>query len=249
VAEAQPLTDDILKYPKRREEVVIPSVDEMNALLREIRTRRQGRSASDCDNLEAAFLIASRATMRRGELSGLLWEDVDWEMGKINIRRSYTRNKYYTGLKKPKTPQGVRSLDIDPELRAVLERINERQGRPRTGLVLRTKNGTSVLGTIGVSFATAVFKAGLGKKHGKLTLHTLRHVCQSAMTANRVPQATCMKLMGHSKSTMTMYYSHEFEDGGKAAREAIMGIGRLLNPENVPQLCDKSAEDAEIVEN
>lgn len=64
------------------------------------------------------------------------------------------------------------------------------------------------------------------------------------MTANRVPQITCMKLMGHSKSTMTMYYSHDFEDGGKAARDAIMGIGRLLD---APQVCDRSAEAADIV--
>jgi hypothetical protein len=38
-----------------------------------------------------------------------------------------------------------------------------------------------------------------------------------------------MKLMGDSKSTMTTYYSHDFEDGGKAARDAIMAIGRLLD--------------------
>jgi len=42
-----------------------------------------------------------------------------------------------------------------------------------------------------------------------------------------------------------MYYSHDFEDGGKAARDAIIGIGRLLD---APQICGRSAEDADIVE-
>lgn len=193
-----PLTDDPLLVPKRRKEVVIPSADEMARLEREIRRPNPRLTELNRDNLEAAFYIAQRATLRRGELAGLQWEHINWENGQINVQSSYTKTRYYTGLKKPKTPQGVRTVDLDPKLRAVLHRIWERQGRPRTGYVFRTRNGSPVLNTIGQSFAAAVFRAGLGAKHGKppLTLHTLRHVCQSVMTANRVPQITCMKLMG-----------------------------------------------------
>jgi integrase len=89
-----PLTDDPLLVPKRRREVVIPTADEMARLEREIRRPNPRLTELNRDNLEAAFYIAQRATLRRGELAGLQWEHLNWETGQINVQSSYTKTRY-----------------------------------------------------------------------------------------------------------------------------------------------------------
>jgi hypothetical protein len=61
-----------------RREVVIPTADEMARLEREIRRPNPRLTELNRDNLEAAFYIAQRATLRRGELAGLQWEHLNW---------------------------------------------------------------------------------------------------------------------------------------------------------------------------
>jgi len=42
------------------------------------------------DRLKALFGLAVHTGMRRGELLGLKWEDVDLDIGKIRVRRTLT---------------------------------------------------------------------------------------------------------------------------------------------------------------
>ncbi len=62
--------------------------------------------------LEAAFVLAANTGMRRGEILGLSWEDVDLDGRAVYVRRAlgYTQKRAY--LKSPKTNR-PRTISID----------------------------------------------------------------------------------------------------------------------------------------
>lgn len=64
--------------------------------------------------------------MRRGEVLGLQWEDIDVEEGMISISRavSYTTNQPIPST--PKTKNGIRKIPLDPQLLQLRSRWNPR---------------------------------------------------------------------------------------------------------------------------
>lgn len=61
--------------------------------------------------------------MRRGEVLGLRWEDIDIEKGLINVRRNvtYAQNQPHIGT--PKTKSGERVIPLDPLLQSLLQPV------------------------------------------------------------------------------------------------------------------------------
>jgi integrase len=66
------------------------------------------------DRLYALWHLASMTGMRRGELLGLRWEDVDLDSGRVAVRRALVQVRSELVLSEPKTTQGRRSVAIDP---------------------------------------------------------------------------------------------------------------------------------------
>ncbi len=60
--------------------------------------------------------------MRLGELVALRWRDVDWNAGRIRVRRNYTCGEFGT----PKTRRSTRSIPMIPDLAATLRAHHER---------------------------------------------------------------------------------------------------------------------------
>jgi integrase len=85
------------------------------------------------DSLSPLWALAALSGRRPGELLGLGWGDVDWEAGRITVRRTLTKVPGQPPvLGEPKTNAGRRTLRLAPEaLRvALVERIR-RADRPR----------------------------------------------------------------------------------------------------------------------
>ena len=59
--------------------------------------------------------LALATGMRRGELLGLLWGDVDLEAGALRVERSVEETKAGLRLKPPKTKSGRRNIALPPE--------------------------------------------------------------------------------------------------------------------------------------
>jgi integrase len=59
--------------------------------------------------------MAAASGMRRGELLGLRWRDVDFEAGRVNVRRQYRRQDSQLKFCEPKSAKSLRSIDLDPE--------------------------------------------------------------------------------------------------------------------------------------
>lgn len=103
--------------PQKR--VAVPTKEDIRALLRVVdgaltTTANRGRNL----NRAAMVVLGIFAGMRRGEIAGLHWEDVDFENGVINVRRSLSM---WDGLKAPKTHAGIRRIPmVDPVKRVLL---------------------------------------------------------------------------------------------------------------------------------
>jgi integrase len=68
------------------------------------------------------LLCAVVTGMRRGELLGLKWEDIDFDGNRIHVRRSLWRGKFVT----PKSRRSRRAIDMAPTLKAALTRLPSR---------------------------------------------------------------------------------------------------------------------------
>ena len=107
-------------------------------------------SAGQC-RLWAAVFTALSIGLRRGEVMGLRWQDIDLERGVLYVRSNLTVHKNELQLGKPKTPRAVREIPMPASLLAVLTRHKAQQALERstngtmwadTGAVFATELGT-----------------------------------------------------------------------------------------------------------
>jgi integrase len=74
------------------------------------------------DRLFAAWRLLANSGVRRGELLGLRWSDLDLEAGRMSVVRSLVSVRNKLSISEPKTRRGRRSIQLDPatvaELRA-----------------------------------------------------------------------------------------------------------------------------------
>lgn len=176
-----------------------------------------------------AVMLILYTGMRRGELCGLEWRDVDLDNGLISI----SRNLLYTpsrGLYEDstKTKSSNRVLNIPDDMVRLLNRYRYEQN------ILRLKCGdqwansekliTSESGepmrpdTLSSWFKKFVHKNGLPDIH----IHTLRHISATLLIAGGVDVATVSKRLGHSnKSTTLNIYTHAIQTADAKAAEQL----------------------------
>lgn len=72
---------------------------------------------------QVAANIALYGGLRRGELLGLTWDDVDWEEGTISINKAncYVSAELGTFTKKPKNPNSVREISLPETVMSILK--------------------------------------------------------------------------------------------------------------------------------
>ena len=83
------------------------------------------------DRLYAAWLLFATTGMRRGEVAGLRWPDVDLDAGRVSPRRPRVVVNYEVHVSEPKTAKGRRSLALDPATVAALRQHRARQAEER----------------------------------------------------------------------------------------------------------------------
>ncbi|MBM4309262.1 MAG: site-specific integrase, partial [Deltaproteobacteria bacterium] len=77
--------------------------------------------------IHALFHTAIFSGMRRGELLGLKWGDIDWVSRKIHVRRSLYKGTFQT----PKSEYSKRTIDMGPRLIEVLKNHRKKQNETR----------------------------------------------------------------------------------------------------------------------
>src|SRR5829696_8780573 len=119
--------DLIPRSPADAVEAPRPTTEEMHRLSAE--EARRLLDAARGDRLEALYVLAVTTGMRRGELLGLKWSDVDFKHGTLSIRRTLSRtgNGKRVTLGEPKTKKSRRTIPLTLRALEALKAHRKRQ--------------------------------------------------------------------------------------------------------------------------
>jgi len=188
-------------------------------------------AASRRDPLYAAFVLAIAMGLRRGELVGLRWADIDLDKRVLYVRQQTQRRR---GVLYDDDPKGRRQRTVPlpamciAPLRWHRMRQNEQWIKAGEkweggGYVFTTASGRPVEPrNVYRSFTRVAASAGLRV----IRLHDARHGTATLLTAAGVAPRVVMEILGHSQISITMdVYTHVVQD---TQREAISHMDRLL---------------------
>jgi integrase len=195
------------------------------------------------DNIQwrVAVLTVLMTGMRRGELCGLNWDDIDLENAKISIRRSYSESpRHGIILKEPKTAKSKRTFAIPDILVNALKEYKEWYETQRTlwgdrwvesGSVFIQRDGKRVHPANIKMWVNKTCKLA-GIKH--FSVHSLRHTNISLQIMAGVPIVTVAGRAGHSRtSTTTDTYAYYIQSSDKTAAQTLNNIFSTAGQSNV----------------
>ncbi|MDO4812394.1 MAG: tyrosine-type recombinase/integrase [Eubacteriales bacterium] len=214
---------DYITFPKRPPH----QIDYMN----DEDAKKFYAAADACTDIryKTATLILLLTGLRRGELCGLEWSDIDLEAATLTVARSVTTVAGFGVVEKePKTESSKRVIAISDKLIAVLGEYrswyeqyrydfgDRWQGTDR--LFVSEDGGRIYPGTIDSWVHRICDAAGLPRR----TVHSLRHTNITMQIAAGVPLVTVSGRAGHARtSTTTDIYSHFLKSSDKTAAEKI----------------------------
>lgn len=164
--------------------------------------------------LHGIWVLASMTGMRRGELLGLRWSDVDLDEARLSVRRTLVSIAYKMHVSTPKTGR-PRVIDLDP---ATVAGLREEHGRRKSDrdewgdgyddqdLVFARQDGTPLHpDRLSKAFDQDVARSGLPR----IRLHDLRHTHASIALQAGVPVKVVSERLGHESPAFTLkQYAH-----------------------------------------
>ena len=181
-----------VQYPKpRKPDISIPTEDEVKQML----------SLSAGTRMHLPILLGSCCGMRRAEICGLSWDDVDLDTGIIHIRHAMVMDdKRGLHLKAPKNATSERTISA-PDI--VVDALRAAKEASTSGMVVELKPES-----MSVMFSHFLRKNGL--RHFRF--HDLRHYLVSVMLAQNVPKKYISDYVGHASERMIdTVYGHIME--------------------------------------
>lgn len=191
-----------VEAPKVKRRDIRPLTAEQSAKLFEV---------SADHRLGAVFVLATTTGLRRGELFGLHWSDVNLSEGVLTIRRNLSESRYGLRLKEPKSQAGRRAVMLPAMAVDALRRRREiaaAEGLADCELVFPDRVGGFLRGS---NFQRQVwyrFRAAAGISE-TVSFHDLRHTAASLLLSQNVHPKVVQERLGHSDIGLTLNtYSH-----------------------------------------
>jgi len=198
--------------PRRPEREAL-TLDEVRLLL------KAGRE----DRLFALYVVALLMGLRRSELVGLRWDDIDLEKGLLRVRQTLQRVDGQLQVFPSKSQRSRRTVPLPETVVGAPAEHRDRQQREAetaaawqdSGYVFVSRVGTPVdPDNFSRMFASLCERAGVRR----VRLHDLRHTCVSMLLALGEHPRVVMEIAGHSAIEMTMnIYGHVALDSQRAA--------------------------------
>ena len=187
---------------------------------------------------ECAYLLAITMGLRRGEICGLSWGDVDFENGILDVSHSYDT---LGNLKGTKTKAGMRLLplpeNVEEALREHKKAQKERYDRtnqwrkPEEGYIEQTDESPVISDISGGRVLPSSLSRWWTEDRVKYglegwCLHELRHTYLTMLALSGVHPKVMQELAGHYSSQITMdIYTHVNMD---AKREAVAAVSKAF---------------------
>ena len=197
--------EDVSKPKVQRHELVVLEPAESAVLLATARSTR----------MFPLIFLALGTGLRRGEVLGLRWSDVDLERRTLTVAQSLEQTKEGLRFKTPKTKRSRRTLALSPSLTEVLQAHRATQaadrlalglGRDPGGLIFTRIDGDAIQpDSVTKMFARIVTRA----KVRPISFHGLRHTHATDLLRAGVHPKITSERLGHASIAITMdTYSH-----------------------------------------
>ena len=165
------------------------------------------------------WVLALCCGLRRGELCGLQWQDIDLDQSTIRVtRQRITLADGRTVIAPPKSRSSARTLAIPADLAVWLA-----DQRPAGGYVaISCKSGRPITPSgLDSAWRRAVRASGMRP----ITLHGCRHTCGAAAVRAGVAMRVLQDIMGHSTDAITsQIYAHVDTHAQRAALDSITAL-------------------------
>lgn len=167
------------------------------------------------EGIYPAVKVAVSLGLRRSELLGLQWKNVDLENSVLHIRHTVAKVTKTVEKDKTKNVSSRRTIYLSEDLKNLLIGLKEEQRENRrllgsayeeTDYVFTWPDGKP----INIDFLSRKF-GQLLKKHGfpRIRFHDLRHSCASILLSNGYQMKDVQELLGHAEISMTTdLYGH-----------------------------------------
>lgn len=192
--------------------------------------------ATQTHRLHAAFYLALMTGMRRGELMGLKWEDIDFDKRRLTVRNNLVEvqgegveGKTRAGkatvssrravLSTPKTKNSRRVIVLSPgtiaklqehKVRQQAERVAAAEAWAEQGFVFANPLGQPTNpDVLSNAYETLVKRAGVKR----IRFHDLRHTAASLMISRGLSAKVVSERLGHADVGFTMrVYTHLYDE-------------------------------------
>lgn len=208
--------------------IMLPKGEKKAAVIYDEQQIQQLIQAAKGTEMELPIDMELCLGLRRGELLGLEWGDIDWKKGQIHIIRTRVVVNGKSVVKDPKTATSKRTIDVPTRL---MEKLKKHQ---RTCQMNRLRMGEDYTATDfiivhpdGKPIYPEYLSQMLTKLQKKYDLpqcrfHDLRHLCASIMLMQGVNVKVAQERLGHKDISTTLnIYSHVLPSSAKEAAEKI----------------------------
>jgi integrase len=179
----------------------------------------------------ALFRLAAMTGLRRGELCGLRWTDVDLDSASLVVRHTITTVSHELVEGDVKTARSRRAVELDAATVAVLrahrtcqleQRLLVGRGYRDNNLVFASPSGEPWNpDSVGQAFARAVARTDLPR----IRLHDLRHTHATHLLAAGVNARIVSERLGHSTVAFTLgVYGHVMPGQQADAAAAVAAL-------------------------
>jgi integrase len=181
---------------------------------------------ADDDRLAVAWHLTMTG-LRRGEVLGLMWDDVDLATGMLTVRRSRVQAGREIRTEAPKSDQGFRTLPMTATLMQRLQEFRMRQQMEATDAgPAYTSSGFVVTDELGAPLSPAWYSKEWRRMTGAaglpgIRLHDARHSANSLMAGAGIPDHVRAGWLGHTVQVNVATYTHVRPADLVAARDAL----------------------------
>lgn len=167
------------------------------------------------------YTIAILMGLRKSEILGLRWEDVDFKRNTVSINNIIYEINGTIHSGAPKTERSRRTVMMPGYVAQALLEYQELT-KQNTGLVFTTSTGNPISQrNLSRHFYGALDKAGLPH----IRFHDLRHTAATLLLKENVHPKIVQEMLGHSSITLTLdTYSHVMPSIQKEAADKMDGI-------------------------
>lgn len=211
---------EAVELPKgENKEMKTLSVDELKIFL----------ETAKSSPLYPAFILVFYTGLRRGELLGLSWSDINFNNGTLTVRKQLVKGKKY---KDTKTPKSRRTITLHKDAIEVLKNHKKKQNEIKlilgqtyqdNGFVFCTDDGKPLdPDNFSKHFQRILKRAGIPKSR----FHNTRHTFATLALEAGVELKTVQEILGHSSISITGdIYSHVT---AKMQEEAANKVGGVM---------------------